>query len=77
MGDFYKPNWLYESLPYLYIAAGVLTVTSLEHPAALFSSFLLFMSGILVWHMRRTNRRKIKFPIDLHRYSSFKSQSRR
>jgi hypothetical protein len=77
MGDFYKPNWLYESLPYLYIAAGVLTIAFLEHRAALFSSFLLIMAGVLVWHMRRTNRRKIKYPIDLQRYSSFKSPSRR
>jgi hypothetical protein len=77
MGDFYKPAWLYESLPYVYIAAGVLTVTSVEHPAALLSSVLLIMWGILVWHMRRTNRRKFKFPIDLQQYSSFKSRSRR
>jgi hypothetical protein len=66
MADFYKPAWLYESLPYFYIAAGLLTFTSLKHPAALFSSVLLIVAGILVWHMRRTHRRGIKFPpIDL------------
>jgi len=58
--DFYKPTWLYESLPYIYVAAGGVTIATLEHAISLFSGGLLAMAGVHVWAMRRTNRRKIE-----------------
>ncbi len=60
MLDFYKPTWLYESLPYLYVAAGGVTIVTLEHATSLFSGGLLIMAGVHVWKIRRTNRRKIE-----------------
>ncbi|HAL37025.1 MAG TPA: hypothetical protein DCP03_02450 [Polaromonas sp.] len=58
--DFYKPMWLYERLPYLYVAAGGVTIATLENAISLFSGGLLIMAGVHVWKMRRTDRRKIK-----------------
>ncbi|MFZ2295133.1 MAG: hypothetical protein WAW46_08865, partial [Polaromonas sp.] len=60
MLEFYKPTWLYESLPYLYVAAGGATIATLEHAFSLISGSLLIMAGVQVWRIRRTNRRKIK-----------------
>jgi hemerythrin len=52
----YKPSWLYNLLPYLYAAAGVLTVLLLRNAVALVSGGLLVTAGVMVWSMRRANR---------------------
>ncbi|MDB5744492.1 MAG: hypothetical protein JWR68_2807 [Polaromonas sp.] len=56
MFDFYKPEWLYEALPYLYIAAGGATLATFDHSAATFSGALLIMTGAYVLLLRKINR---------------------
>ena len=52
----YKPSWLYDLLPYLYAAGGVLTALLLQNAVAVVSGCLLVTAGGMVWHMRRTYR---------------------
>lgn len=47
---------IYESLPYLYICAGVLVVVSLPNVFGIFSGLLLLSAGVWVWWARRTYR---------------------
>ncbi len=49
---YYKPNWLYTLLPYLYIVVGILTILTLWNAMAIFSGCMLIMAGAIVWHMR-------------------------
>ncbi len=58
MFDFYKPDWLYERLPYLYVAAGVLALATLQHRMGILSGGLLIFAGAYVWFMRRASRRE-------------------
>jgi len=51
------PDWLYQSLPYLYVLAGGLTIATLRHPIALLSGLLLISAGAIVWNIRRGYRR--------------------
>ena len=60
MVDFYKPVWLYESLPYGYVAAGAITIAVLQHPISLFSGCLLMMVGAIVFKMRMGERRDLR-----------------
>ena len=60
MIDFYRPVWLYESLPYLYIAAGAITIAALPHPIALLSGCLLTAAGACVFKMRMGERRDLR-----------------
>lgn len=46
------PFWLYEALPGIYLAAGLLTVALLDHALAWMSSALLVGSGLYVLWMR-------------------------
>lgn len=50
------PDRLYQLLPYLYAAAGVLTILVLRNGLAIFSGCLLITAGVLVWFMRRSNK---------------------
>ncbi|BAL26879.1 bacteriohemerythrin [Azoarcus sp. KH32C] len=53
----YKPAWLYESLPHLYLVGGVLTVLLLRNVIAQLSGALLVSAGVVVWRMRWRFRR--------------------
>jgi hemerythrin-like metal-binding protein len=60
MNDLFKgqmPRQLYVSLPYLYIAAGVLTIIKLWNVMAVFSGCMLIIAGFTVWSMRKSNRK--------------------
>ena len=59
MFDFYIPHWLYERLPYLYVAVGIFALANLEHRIGALSGGLLILIGAYVWFIRRTNRREI------------------
>lgn len=52
----YKPKWLYHLLPYLYAAAGVVTILVLRNGLALFSGGLLITAGAIVCYTRRSYR---------------------
>lgn len=54
---FHKPAWLYESLPYLYFGAGLLTMVVLRNAVSVFSGIMLMSAGFMVWNMRRNFRR--------------------
>jgi hemerythrin-like metal-binding protein len=53
----YKPKWLYESLPHVYLTSGVLTVVWLRNPFAVLSGLLLVSAGAAVLRMRHRFRR--------------------
>lgn len=52
----YKPEWLYELLPFLYVGVGVMTILMLRNPVAAVSGMLLISAGVVVWSMRRNYR---------------------
>lgn len=51
------PQWLYASLPYLYVIGGIGCLVSLETVFGTLSGALLIAAGLLVWLMRRQGRR--------------------
>ncbi|HJV28361.1 MAG TPA: hypothetical protein VJ673_21975 [Aromatoleum sp.] len=57
MGRGYKPEWLYESLPHLYLTRGVLTIVWLRSPFAMLSGTLLMSTAAVMLRMRRRFRR--------------------
>lgn len=58
MLDFYKPAWLYESLPYGYIAAGGLAIATLGNVLAQCSGALLIVVGLYILMVRYDCRRE-------------------
>ena len=70
----YKPAWLYESLPYLYTAAGAVTIATLQHPISLFSGALLIVAGVHVFKMRMGERRDLRMRLGDRRESKFHRQ---
>lgn len=54
------PEGLYEALPYLYAAVGVLTIVVLRNEMAIFSGLTLLSAGIIVWRMRRKSRQAVQ-----------------
>ncbi len=51
-----KPKWLYETLPYAYMVAGIATAGILQNAVATISGVLLLSAGALVMSMRHTYR---------------------
>ncbi|WP_207062599.1 hypothetical protein [Motiliproteus sp. SC1-56] len=49
---------VYESLPYLYLAVGVVAVLVLHHPLAYLCGALLYAAGAAIWVMRSAYRRR-------------------
>ena len=56
MFDSYKPRWLYEALPYLYIGSGVTSFSTLNHTLSSLSGLLLVSAGFVVWKLRHDYR---------------------
>lgn len=52
----HKPEWIYELLPWLYVAAGVGTMLVLRNLMSVLSGLTLVSAGFSVWHMRRRSR---------------------
>ena len=50
------PRWLYVSLPYLYVATGLMTILALRNAVAVFSGLLLVSTAAIVWYMRAADR---------------------
>jgi hemerythrin-like metal-binding protein len=53
----YIPDWIYETLPYLYIGSGSLSIIALKNAIAIFSGLILIFTGIAVWVMRKQYRK--------------------
>jgi len=51
------PKQLYESLPYLYMVAGIAVLVAIGNYFALFSGLMLFLAGSLIWILRSDHRR--------------------
>lgn len=60
MFDFRKPKWLYESLPYVYAAAGIASIAQLDNALSVASGVLLISASVFVLWMRRTYRQDLK-----------------
>ena len=54
--DGYKPQWLYEEQPFLYLAGAVACFTLLDNPLAFISGSLLFLASMTVLRARYKNR---------------------
>ncbi|HJW25002.1 MAG TPA: hypothetical protein VJ576_08900 [Rhodocyclaceae bacterium] len=52
----YLPRFVYESLPYLYLMVGALSMGKISGKLGIASGLLLFAVGILVLKMRLTYR---------------------
>ncbi|MDD3529564.1 MAG: hemerythrin domain-containing protein [Gallionellaceae bacterium] len=52
------PAWLYESLPYLYIGAGVVVIVVLGNVIAVYSGLMLIAAGLLVARLRYSYRHR-------------------
>jgi hypothetical protein len=50
------PDWLYESLPVVYLVAGLATIIHFESPAGYGAGALLLLAAILILKMRRDYR---------------------
>ncbi|MBN1007245.1 MULTISPECIES: hypothetical protein [Amphritea] len=48
----YAPEWLYESLPFAYLAGGVTCYTLVENPLGFVSGTLLVLAGLIVLRIR-------------------------
>jgi hypothetical protein len=52
----WKPDWLYETMPHIYLVTGFAVISHLDTPAGIGSGALLLISALLIWKMRKTNR---------------------
>lgn len=73
----YKPEWLYEALPYLYVLAGLATIANLGNTLSLFSGGLLISAGAFIGWMRRSARQEQRRKADDRRAVNRKSAERR
>ena len=60
----YKPDWLYEVLPYAYLVAGLITIFTLKNVMGAVSGLLLTSTGAAVWLMRRSYRSAMQDNLD-------------
>ena len=56
------PAWLYELLPFIYLASGLLAATKLKGSLAIASGALLIAAGIQVLRMRGRYRKAMREP---------------
>jgi len=54
------PNWLYEPLPYLYMAVGAFVAWQLDEVIGELSGLLLISAGLVVANMRHEYRKLLK-----------------
>jgi hypothetical protein len=52
----WKPDWLYEVMPYIYSVAGLAVILHFGTPAGYGAGALLLMAAFLIWIMRKENR---------------------
>jgi len=56
--DWYKPEWLYQSIPFLYISSGVFAIARLRNGMGMFSGGILIMTSAVVLSQRYSYRRQ-------------------
>jgi len=52
----WKPDWLYDAMPYIYLVAGLATIFHFGTPAGYGAGALLLIATLLIWIMRKENR---------------------
>jgi uncharacterized membrane protein len=52
----WKPDWLYESMPYIYMVSGIATMLYFDIPVGYWSGVLLVVAAVLIMLMRIENR---------------------
>jgi hypothetical protein len=52
----WKPDWLYEAMPYIYSVAGIAAIFHFDSPAGYGAGALLLFAALLIWDMRKENR---------------------
>jgi hypothetical protein len=52
----WKPVWLYEIMPYIYLVAGLAAILHFDTPAGYGAGALLLIAAFLIWMMRKENR---------------------
>lgn len=52
----WKPDWLYELMPYIYSIAGIAAILHFGTPAGYGAGVLLLIAAFLIWMMRKQNR---------------------
>lgn len=55
---YHQPAWLYESLPYAYLAGGTLAIYGTHNAVGVLCGALLIAVALLVWQMRLVYRRR-------------------
>jgi len=52
----WKPDWLYESMPYVYTTAGITTIYYFGTPPGYMAGTLLLCAAFLIWLKRKEHR---------------------
>jgi hypothetical protein len=52
----WKPDWLYQAMPYIYSLAGLATIYHFNTPLGYGAGALLLVAACLIWMMRKENR---------------------
>lgn len=58
----YTPEWLYEGLPFAYLAGGAICYLLITNPLGLASGTLLILAGLIVLRIRIHCRHELKTP---------------
>jgi hemerythrin-like metal-binding protein len=57
------PDQIYESLPYVYMAVGIVVIFSLGSWLGMVSGLMLMLAGIIIWRTRRIYRAARRHPL--------------
>lgn len=52
----WKPDWLYDAMPYVYLVAGFATIIYFDAPTGYGSGILLLIAAVLIWVKRKKNK---------------------
>ena len=52
----WKPDWLYESMPYIYSVIGLTTIYYLASPLGYMAGILLMCAAFMIWMKRKAKR---------------------
>jgi len=52
----WKPDWLYQAMPYIYSLAGLAAIYHFDTPPGYGAGALLLLAACLIWMARKENR---------------------
>jgi hypothetical protein len=55
----FLPDWVYRSLPFMYVMAGLIVASKMDHAFGVGAGVLLVATGLYVWKMRYEYRHEI------------------